>query len=258
MIQHIAFRTGRAGLVEMWPAEGRRGAAQTDIWRPNDEVAVASTVKRLAERIARTIRGWLDNGEMLASENRRVREADILILVRRRRPFAPVMVAALKALGIAVAGADRLKLAEQIAVKDLMVLGDFLTLPEDELALATVLKSPLFGLDDADLEVLAAGRKGLLWSQLFKHAETNARFHESAAFLKQWRSDADYRPPYEFFARLLDDSGGMMRRRMIGRLGLEAADPIDEFLATSVALRREQSGIDAGLSRHGCAKPIRR
>ncbi|NOU05609.1 MAG: double-strand break repair helicase AddA, partial [Hyphomicrobiaceae bacterium] len=239
VIQHIAFRTGRAGLVEMWPTERPVDAVLTDTWRPNDEVAVASPVKRLAERIARTIRGWLDNGEMLVSENRRVRESDVLILVRRRRPFAPAMVAALKALGVAVAGADRLQLTEQIAVKDLIVLGDFLSLPEDELALATVLKSPLFGLEDADLEVLAAGRKGLLWSQLLKHAESNPRFHEAAALLKQWRSDADFRPPYEFFARLLDDHGGMMRRRIIGRLGLEAADPVDEFLGQ--ALRYDES-----------------
>ena len=50
------------------------------------------------------------------------------------------MVSALKARGIPVAGADRLVLTEQIAVQDLIALGDFLTLPEDDLALAAVLK----------------------------------------------------------------------------------------------------------------------
>ena len=56
--------------------------------------------------------------------------------MRRRAPFAPAMVSALKARGIKVAGADRLMLTEQIAVQDLMALGDFICLPDDDLALA--------------------------------------------------------------------------------------------------------------------------
>ena len=54
----------------------------------------------LANRIARQIRHWLDSGERLASLNRPVRAGDILILVRKRAPFAAPMVKALKNLGI--------------------------------------------------------------------------------------------------------------------------------------------------------------
>ena len=53
---------------------------------------------------------------------------------RSRTPISPV------------AGADRLVLTEHIAVMDLMALADALLLPDDDLALASVLKSPLFGL----------------------------------------------------------------------------------------------------------------
>ena len=109
---------------------------------------------------------------MLASENRPIRAGDILILVRKRTPFAPAMISALKARGIKVAGADRLVLTEQIAVQDLMALGDFLCLPEDDLALASVLKSPLFGLDDDDLLALAPKRQGSLWQELVARAGT--------------------------------------------------------------------------------------
>ena len=128
-----------------------------------------------------------------------IRPSDILVLVRRRRPFAPQMVAALKARGVPVAGADRLTLIDQIAVQDLIVLGDFLTLPEDDLALATILKSPLFGLDDDHLMPLAHHRKGQLWTALLAEAKTDQRFEEAAELLKRWRSEADYLPPYEFF-----------------------------------------------------------
>ena len=51
-----------------------------------------------------------------------------------------------------------------------MALGDVLLLPDDDLALAAVLKSPLFGLDDDDLMALAHGRQQSLWAQLQAHA----------------------------------------------------------------------------------------
>ena len=87
---------------------------------------------------------------------------DVLILVRRRGALFEAIIRALKNEGIPVAGADRLVLTEHIAVMDLMALADALLLPEDDLALATVLKSPLFGLDDDDLFKLAWDRKGSL------------------------------------------------------------------------------------------------
>ena len=229
-IQHIANRAGHAGVVEVWETEKPDAPQRTDTWEPNAEQVTASPVTRLANRIADCIGRWLDNKELLASENRPIRPSDVLVLVRRRRPFAPAMVAALKARGIPVAGADRLTLIDQIAVQDLMVLGDFLTLPEDDLALATVLKSPLFGLDDDDLMPLAYERKGQLWTALLAEAKIKPRFAEAADLLKRWRSEADYMPPYEFFAAVLDRDNGQMRKRMLARLGAEAADPLDEFL----------------------------
>ena len=57
-------------------------------------------------------------------------------------------------------------LTEHIAVMDLMALADALLLPQDDLALATVLKSPLFGLDDDALFALAWDRKGTLRAAL--------------------------------------------------------------------------------------------
>ena len=221
-------RLGHGGVVEVWPTEVADDTDDVDPWTPLDESAARAPAERLAERIADTIRGWLDSGEMLASEGRRITAGDILILVRKRRPFAGPMVAALKARGIDVAGADRLRLSDQIAVADLVSLGDFLTLPEDDLSLAEVLKSPLIGFDDDDLLALAAGRKGTLWKSLIDHAGDNPRFRGATETLKRWRSRADFVPPFEFFASILDREGG--RAKLLARLGPEAADPIDEFL----------------------------
>ena len=72
------------------------------------------------------------------------------------------VIQALKHAGIPVAGADRLKLTEHIAIIDLMNLADALLLPQDDLALAVALKSPLFGLNEDDLFKLAWQRRGSL------------------------------------------------------------------------------------------------
>ncbi|MES1180197.1 MAG: UvrD-helicase domain-containing protein, partial [Hyphomicrobium sp.] len=193
-IRHAVHRIGHGGLVEIWPVTTPEGGTQADAWSPLEEEAARAPEVRLADRIAATIAHWLASGERLASEDRPIQPGDILILLRKRRPFAAPMVAALKARGIAVAGADRLRLSDQIAVEDLMSLGDFLTLPEDDLALAEVLKSPLFAFDDDDLLAIAAGRKGTLWSALLANAATKPLYRTAADALKRWRSRADYAP----------------------------------------------------------------
>ena len=85
------------------------------------------------------------------------------------------VIRALKHAQIEVAGADRLVLTEHIAIMDLLVLGDALLLPDDDLALATVLKSPLFGLNDEQLYKLAYQRKSSLRSALRAKAQRRCR-----------------------------------------------------------------------------------
>jgi ATP-dependent helicase/nuclease subunit A len=232
-VSHAVHRAGHAGLVELWPLEPYQAATPAEPWSPLAEAGAAPSVVRLATRIAATIHGWIEGREMLPSLGRPIRAGDILILVRKRAPFAPVMVSALKARGIEVAGADRLLLTEQLAVQDLVALGGFLCLPDDDLSLACVLKSPLFGLDDDDLLALANGRKGSLWAELRKHASQSDRFRHVAETLQRWQAQSERMPPFEFYSALLDGEGG--RARMLARLGSEAADAIDEFLNLALA-----------------------
>src|SRR5688500_5273502 len=123
---------------------------------------------------------------MLASQGRAMKAGDILILVRRRDPFTTPMIRELKRLAIPVAGADRMRLVDQLAVQDLVALADVLLMPEDDLALAVVLKSPLFGLDDGALFDLAYNRKGSLWSALKAMPAEDARLAEARERLSAW------------------------------------------------------------------------
>ncbi len=237
-IKHLVKRVGQAGLVEVWPTEKAEGGDGADPWAPFDDQGSDAPALRLANRIADTIGGWLDAKEMLPSLGRPIRPRDVLILVRKRTQFAVPMVSALKARGIPVAGSDRMDLVAQIAVKDLIALADFLVLPEDDLALANVLKSPLFGYDDDALFNIAYARKGTLWRSLLANRALNDRFASTVAQLIAWRKRADFLPPFEFFSEVLDRDGG--RRLFLDRLGLEAADPLDEFLNAAIQFDEDE------------------
>ncbi|MBU1212546.1 MAG: double-strand break repair helicase AddA [Alphaproteobacteria bacterium] len=246
-IHHAVKRLGEAGLVEIWQTERPDDQEATEAFEPLGERPAATPVERLAARIAGTIHNWIESGEMLPAKGRPIRPGDVLILCRKRRPFAAPMVAALKARGIPVAGADRLVLTQQLAVQDLIALGDFTTLPEDDLTLAALLKSPIIGLDEEALFELAYKRKGALWKALMAKRNDSPAYAEAARRLVDLRQRADFLPPFEFYAKALDEDG--LRHRLLSRLGHEAADPIDEFLNLAIAYdEREAPSLTGFLS----------
>ena len=161
-----------------------------------------------------------------------------MVLVRRRNEFVGELLRALKQRDIPVAGADRLILTEQLAVQDLVALGRFLLLPEDDLMLATVLKGPLFSIDEEMLFDLAYDRGSeTLWQRLRARAGKSPQLRCAAERLSDLLARADFVPPYELYAEILGAQGG--RRMLLERLGLEAADPVEEFLALALSYERE-------------------
>ena len=195
--------------------------------------APGSGTLELASRIADEIELYR-SGEIRLTGGR-ASMGEIIVLVRKRGTFVAAMNAELKRRGLPAAGADRIALASHIAVLDLLALGDVVLLPQDDLALAALLKSPLIGLGEDDLFALAHGRAGSLWAALQASGEPRHK----AAFerLSQWRAGADRMTPMTFFARVLGPDGG--RRRFRARLGGEADEVIDAFL--SQALSHEHS-----------------
>lgn len=228
-IEHGAARTNQAGLVEIWPTEAPGEPVEVKPWTlPLKQGHADAPERRLAIRIARQIRKWLDEGERLQSRDRAIRPGDVLVLVRRRGRFFEELVRTLKLHDVPVAGTDRMVLTDQLVVRDLIAFGRFVLLPEDDLTLATVLKSPLIGLDEEVLFELAYGRPGFLWEALSARSSEREDFSAAFDLLSHWLARADYVPPFEFYASLLSPGGG--RERLIARLGREVNDPIDEFL----------------------------
>jgi len=159
------------------------------------------------------------------------------VLVRRRTSFVEELVRQLKKLEINVAGVDRMVLTNQMAIMDLVALGHFLLLPGDDLTLATVLKGPLVGLTEDDLFILAYNRgEKSLWDVLSVHAGTASSFGRAQAFLAGLMGRVDYLTPAELYGHVLVTLDG--RRKLLARLGVDADDPIDEFMNLALAYQR--------------------
>jgi len=237
-IRHQVSRMGETGLVELWPTEKPEDVPDSNPWdAPLDQLPVASPPSKLAKRIADQIRSWLDDKTILESQGRPIEPNDIMILVRRRRQFTEEMVRCLKERGIPVAGTDRMILTEQLAVMDLIALGGFVLLPEDDLTLATILKSPLVGLDEEQVYTLAHGRTGTLWAALQQNQANQDAFQTAHDMLNDLLNKADFMPPFEFFGHVLDGLEG--RKKALARLGPDAADPLDEFMSLALTYERD-------------------
>lgn len=249
---HQASRLGAAGLVEVWPLEESEDQPERDPWRaPLDYAPADQPRRRLARRIARTIRRWIDDKEILEPRGRPIEPADILILVRSRTTLMDELVRALKLENLPVAGADRLELTTHIAVMDLIALGHFTLLPDDDQMLACVLKSPLVErddgrlIDDDDLFGLAHGRgKTTLWQRLQDAVAAGKPFATAYARLRSWQREAAWKPPYEFFSVILNEHGGMAQ--IIARLGSDAVEPVSEFLSRCLDYDHEYAPSLAG------------
>ena len=246
---HAAFRKDQ-GQVELWPLSMKPEKGEDKApWdtTPVDEMRDSDEREVLARDMAIKIREWLDEGEPIydRDENlvRPMQAGDILILVRTRgggsNSLYDAIIRHLKRQSIPLAGADRLKLADAMIVRDLLALSRFTLLPSDDLSLAEVLKGPIFGLDDMELLDLAKGRgKQSLWSSVRSRDEALAGMLNHIIYL------AGELSPYEFYTAILDyvdEKGESLRKKFFKRLGLESREALDVFLTR--AMDHQQKGV---------------
>ena len=237
---HIAFRDQMPGRVDLWPLiEKRDDPAGGDWYAPVDLTSEEHHAARMGRRVAETIHDMIVRGQTIPGKDgmRPVTAGDFLVLVRRRDDVFAAIIRACKQLGLPIAGADRLELGGELAVRDILALLAFLATPEDDLSLAATLRSPLFGWSEAELYRLAQPRKGYLWAALRDGAGGGRP--DTADVLRDLLDATDFLRPFDLIDRILTRHDG--RRRLIARLGPEAEDGIDELLTQ--ALVHEQRAV---------------
>ena len=239
---HIAFHTALPGRVDLWPPVQKVENPEKPHWSdPVDRLSEEHHEVILARQIAQQIKGMLDRGETLPDmdktglHRRPVRPGDFLILVKRRSTLFGQIIRACKDAGLPMAGADRMKVGAELAVRDLGALLSFLATPEDDLSLAIALKSPLFGWTEQELFTLAHGRgQAFLWERL-REAEDHAQTRD---ILSDLMANIDFLRPFDLIERILNRHGG--RENLLGRLGPEAEDGIDALLGQALGYERTE------------------
>ena len=215
-IQHHAFHASRPGSIELWPP----------VPVPEDDSYIRSTNYVLSEAIATKVQQLV--GTTL-SNGKKVREGDIMILVRKRNPLVGPLTKAFKDRSIPVTSADRLVLKEQLAVQDCLVAIQSCLHHHDDYALACFLKSPFIGMDEAALYALSENRSEPLWERLLQSSHTAI-----IAYITRLSEEISSTLPGHFIHALLslpcpaDKISG--RHALITRLGYDSDDVLDELL----------------------------
>ena len=230
-VQHFAFKEELPGRVDLWDwIDKDKDDYDVEWYQPLDTVGSNHHTVKLARRIAEFIQDRLANGRITqvgkdGPVTRAITARDFLILVQRRSRHFHAIIRACKELGLPLAGADRLRIGGELGVRDLTALLSYLATPEDDLSLATVLRSPLGGLSEAELHSVAHGRKGTLRAA-FENAKD--RFPECHEMLRDLRGQADYLRPFDLLERCLTRHNG--RKKLLSRLGMEAEEGITALL----------------------------
>ncbi len=247
-VLHETVRQNAPGQVELWPMLAKEPSQEMESWlEPFDAVAERDPINILSQQITSVLDSWIGKEDILDQKTkafRKIRAGDILILVRKRDAFVPTLMRTLKSTtDIAVAGADRLKLTDHIAVQDLMALGHVSLLLEDDLSLASLLKSAFFNVTEEQLFDLCAGRgkEISVWSQLQSQVEVSSVWADIHNRILELQLLSRKTSVHGFYSQILEVMG--MRDVFRLRLGHEVIDVLDEYLA--LALDHDQNGISS-------------
>lgn len=222
-----AHRCDHEGFVEVWPLVDNGGDNEYNFWPIVAEKCKESSKLILAEQIAKYIQQQLESGRILPSTGKPIEPGDFMILFRTRDNFTDEVIKALRRSSIQTYGLDRIELAKDLAVKDLMSIAKFVLNPDNNLNLVSLLKSPIFAFTEALLQKLvmsvsACEESISVWQYLSSREEEYAAPLESLkTFMALHRSI----PGVDFFLYITDVLG---YRNILNENGSDEA--IDEFL----------------------------
>ena len=218
-----------AGQVLALPAIARdprvAGAQEAPAWRDSLQTPrYEAEENRKVLECAQAAR-WI--AAALQDPARDLKPQDVMVLSRKRALLGP-MQQALSGLGVPAEQVEKRELAEVPEVQDLLALVDALVSPGHDLSLAQALKSPVFGVGDADLVALAryvraqrdaASAQGLSapgWLHTLQSLgpqppEGVQIFVPIAARLTRWQTLLHTLPPHDALSQIFDEGDVLVR-----------------------------------------------
>jgi len=226
---HAAHYTARPGVVEIGPLVH---ATEKDSTKSPDSSALRNPLTTPRENdedrryqdeaqwIAQKIAGLVENRIGIAANDaggssiRPIGYGDIFVLLRDRA-HAEAYETALREAGIPFLGASRGQFSDALEIRDLTNLLRVLIAPHDDLALAGVLRSPLFAVSDEALMLLASANADQPWwsriNQLANDSATSDVLRRAWRQLSSWQRLADRVPVHDLLDRIYDEGNVIAR-----------------------------------------------
>jgi ATP-dependent helicase/nuclease subunit A len=158
----------------------------------------------IAERMQELVAG--NTLVSVADGTRPLRYGDIMVLLRQRT-HATAYEQALRDAGIPYLSASKGMLLDNLEVRDLEALLRLLVSPYDNLALAQVLRSPVFGLESEQLLPLAGQPDGTWYEHLERQAGRGEKPYDTVyGMLARWRELAGQVPVHDLLDRIFHEA----------------------------------------------------
>jgi ATP-dependent helicase/nuclease subunit A len=231
------------GQIEVWPLIEAEGSGDND----NNSEELRNPLEQ-ARPDNRDLRYYRE-GKLIAERIEQLVEqqvagyGDILILMRSRTHLGDYE-AALREQGIPCLSRDRGTLLKSLEIRDMEALLTVLMTPQDNLALAQVLRSPLFSLDENVLCELSRPATGVWLEHLVALAEqpgSNPAVQRAARLLTHWRTQAGRIPIHDLLEQIFHQANLLERYR--AAVPATQAAQVEANLARFVELALE---VDSG------------
>ncbi len=222
-VNHQAIRD-IVGKVEIWPQIQKAKTTKNEKsyeWQIDfEQEKPATEAEILSEIIAKKIK--------FRVENKNANYGDFMILLRTRtNGFDEALVKFFHQYKIPFTSVSNVKFSDSLSVQDLLSAAKFVTLPQDDLNLACLLKSPIFEILEDDLLEICL-KKNQDQSSIYKALDNFPKFLEVKNNLDDLIAKSKTLNCFEFFYDLINKQN--CQTKFIAEFGLEGLNIIENFL----------------------------
>ena len=220
--------------IELWPlveAEAQPGYDPLEIF--SDYLNTKNPTEILAEQIAHKVHDLI--------HNHKIKEEEIMILVRKRDKLMEDIITAFKKKGISTSGFDKLNLSRHLAAQDLIAAAKFILLPGDDYNLACLMKSPILQITEEELLQLCQRGELSIWENLQRIKNTNSKFDNAYLMLNELLSNTDLHTPYNLFFHILYTL--KMKTEFLSCFGMHIEEVLDQILKIALDFESEDFSL---------------
>lgn len=238
---HKAIRKGEA-KIEIWPAITAPQKENSDSWQnaiiknnSNDFCAK----EEMAQRIVKYIKSWVNKREItdIKGNKRQINYGDIMILLRKRsNNFNKILQQKLIDNSIPFRGVTKIRFSSNLIIQDLISILRFVLLPEDDLNLASLLKTPFFDFDEEklfDCNLLKNQQK----ISLFAALNSDDKYQNASNKLKNIIELSQNLQIYEFYFNIINEE---IRNKYLSYYGENSLLIIEQFLLEIINFSSEK------------------